>query len=191
MVVLLTSCGVFDPNAIPTPIPGDPSTAVDQPTADGTSTPPTVQTALVGGRARHTFKAGGVTVKVEYSTPVRVEKWVPGVDQPLNLSMSASNQGGSAPKIYLSRVTASLYLTDQSGPMNSPEPIIDAASFSPGYLVTSPTSYTQVFVLPAAPDESSSLKISFKYEMLLEQPNSRPRDFQKRTATDSLLVFRR
>jgi hypothetical protein len=59
---------------------------------------------------------------------------------------------------------------------------------SPGFLVTSPSSYTQVFVLPSLPDGATKLTIDFRYEMLILQPQSSPRDFSKRTATDTIVI---
>ena len=56
--------------------------------------------------------------------------------------------------------------------------------------MTSPSSYTQVFVLPALPNGATTLTIDFRYEMLMLQPQSSPRDFSKRTATDTLVISR-
>jgi hypothetical protein len=188
---MLSACGAEKTGSISNPPTDDPATATAQPTTIATeSTPPPLRTGLKAGRSRHAFKAGGVTVNVDYSAQP-VEKWAPGTELPLNVSLTASSRGGSKAKIYLSKVTAFLYLTDVSGPIDSPEPIVDTPNIDPGYLVTSPTSYTQVFVLPAAPAEATGLTISFRYEMLLAQPNSSPRDFAKRSATDTLLIFRR
>ena len=57
-------------------------------------------------------------------------------------------------KIYLSRVTAYLDVSDATGHLDSPDPLVDKADVNPGFLVTSPSSYTQVFVLPSLPDEA-------------------------------------
>jgi hypothetical protein len=93
-------------------------------------------------------------------------------------------------KIYLSRVSAYLDVSDTTGHLDSPDPLVDKADITPGFLVTSPSSYTQVFVLPSLPDEATRLIIEFRYEMLVMQSASTPRDFSKRTVTDTLVISR-
>ena len=90
-------------------------------------------------------------------------------------------------KIYLSRVTAYLDVSDATGHLDSPDPLVDRADITPGFFVTSPSSYTSVRVAIAA-DEATKLTIDFRYEMLVLQPRSTPRDFSKRTATDTLVI---
>jgi hypothetical protein len=97
----------------------------------------------------------------------------------------------SRQKIYLSRVTADLEVSDVTGHLDSPDALVDKADLSPGYLVTSPGSYTEVFLLPSLPEEATRLTIDFRYELLLLQPRSNPRDFAKQTATDTLVISRR
>ena len=93
-------------------------------------------------------------------------------------------------KTYLSKVTADLDVSDSTGHLDSPKPLVDKADITPGFLVTSPSSYSQVFVLPSLPDEATKLTIEFRYEMLVLQSNSTPRDYSKRTATDTLVISR-
>jgi hypothetical protein len=93
-------------------------------------------------------------------------------------------------KIYLSKVTAFLDVSDATGHLDSPDPLVDTADITPGFLVTSPSTYSQVFVLPSLPDEATSLTIDFRYEMLVLQSQSTPRDFSKRTVTDTLVISR-
>jgi hypothetical protein len=151
---------------------------------------------LKNGHVSRTLKAGAVRVTVKYSLQNRVQRWAPGVAQPVKVSVTAarsSTTGYVAPadrKIYLSRVTAYLDVADASGHLDSPDPLVDKADVNPGFLVTSPSSYTQVFVLPSLPDEATKLTIDFSYEMLVLQPQSSPRDFSKRTATDTLIISR-
>jgi hypothetical protein len=163
------------------------------------STPPAdkpLPNDLKKGRVTRTLKAGAVRATVKYSLQNRVERWAPGVAQPLKVSMTAiqpSTTGYVAPgdrKIYLSRVTAYLDVSDTTGHLDSPNPLIDKADVNPGFLVTSPSSYSQVFVLPALPDEATTLTIDFRYEMLVLQPESSPRDFSKRTVTDTVVISR-
>jgi hypothetical protein len=152
---------------------------------------------LEKGRVIRTLKAGAIRVKVKYSLQNRVQQWAPGVAQPLKVSFTALQEQSAtryvAPadrKIYLSRVTASLDVSDATGHLDSPDPLVDKADVNPGFLVITPSSYTQVFVLPSLPDEATKLTIDFRYEMLVLQPRSTPRDFSKRTATDTLTILR-
>jgi hypothetical protein len=140
------------------------------------------------------LKAGDVKLTVEYSLRNRVERWAPGVDQPLTVSMTTVSKSGQQ-KIYLSRVIADLEVSDVTGHLDSPDALVDKADISPGFLVTSPSSYTEVFVLPSLPDEATTdggtrLKIDFRYELLIPQPRSNSRDFGKQTATDTVVVSR-
>jgi hypothetical protein len=42
--------------------------------------------------------------------------------------------------------------------------------------------------LPSLPDGATKLTIDFRYEMLILQPQSSPRDYSKRTATDTIVI---
>jgi hypothetical protein len=115
----------------------------------------------------------------------------------MTVSLTARNskgvvQGGrvTKQKIYLSRVTALTQVFDAEGHSGSPDTIVDRADVTPGFLVTSPTYYTQVFTLPAFSAKATRLTIDFRYEILLLQSTSAPRDFAKRTATDTLIISR-
>jgi hypothetical protein len=187
-----------EPVSVTTPNGQVAPTAV--PSTEDSSAPETNLPApndLKNGRVTRSLKTGRVNVKVKYSLRNRVQRWSPGVPQPLTVSMTAVRQQSTgqyvAPtdqKIYLSRVTAYLDVSDATGSLDSPDPLVDRAEITPGFLITSPSSYTQVFVLPALPAEAISLTIDFRYEMLVLQPQSTPRDFAKRTATDTLVISR-
>jgi hypothetical protein len=146
---------------------------------------------LKTGHLARTLEVGNVKVAVEYSLRNRVERWSPGIAQPLTVSMTTvgrSGQAQSGRKIYLSRVTADLEVSDATGHLDSPEALVDKAGISPGFLVTSPSSYTEVFLLPSLPDEATRLSIDFRYEMLILQPRSSPRDFAKETVIDTVVI---
>jgi hypothetical protein len=135
-------------------------------------------------------------ITVKYSLQNRVQRWSPGVAQPLTVSLTAHHASSGAlqaqtqQKIYLSRVTGLLEVSDTSGHLDSPNALADRADVTPGFLVTSPTYYTQVFTLPALPARATTLTIAFRYEILLLQTGSAPRDFEKHTATDTLVISR-
>ena len=143
---------------------------------------------LKTGQLRRSLNAGDVKLSVEYSLRNRVERWSPGVDQPLTVSMTTVNK--SDHKVYLSRVTADLEVSDVTGHLDSPNALVDKADISPGFLVTSPSSYTGVFLLPSLPDEATRLTINFRYELLFLVPRSSPRDFAKHSATDTVVISR-
>ena len=166
----------------------------ERPSAPSTGKP--AHNDMKKGRVTRSLKAGGgVKVTVKYSLRNRVQRWSPGVGQPLEVSMEAIHQQRigqySTPtdrKIYLSRVTADLGVSDATGQLDSPDPLLDKADVKPGFFVTSPSSYTQVFVLPSMPDEATKLTIDFRYELLVLQSQSTTRDFSKQTATDTLVI---
>jgi hypothetical protein len=148
---------------------------------------------LKTGHLARTLEVGNIKVAVEYSLRNRVQRWSPGIAQPLTVSMTTVGRSGQAQdgrKIYLSRVTADLEVSDATGHLDSPDALVDRAGISPGFLVTSPSSYTEVFLLPSLPDEATRLTIDFRYEMLILQPRSSPRDFAKQTAIDTVVISR-
>jgi hypothetical protein len=195
--LVLSACSELGggPVSVTTPIShttpsGAPSTK--RPSAPSTAK---LRNDLKKGRVTRSFEAGALQVTVEYSLENRVQQWSPGVGQPLEVSMEAIHQRGtgrySTPtgrKIYLSRVTAYLDVADATGHLDSPEPLTDKADVNPGFFVTTPSSYSQVFVLPPMPDEATKLTIDFRYEMLVLQSQSTTRDFSKQTATDTLVI---
>ena len=189
--LILSACSEQgEPVSVTTPSEQVSSTA--PPSSEEPSTPSTgkpSQNDLKTGHLTRSLKAGDVKLTVEYSLRNRVQQWPAGVDQPLTVSMTTDSQ--SRQKIYLSRATADLEVSDAMGHFDSPDALVDRAEISPGYLVTFPSSYTEVFVLPALPDEATRLTIDFRYELLFLQPRSNPRDFAKHSATDTLVISMR
>ena len=180
-LLILSACSEQgEPVSVTTPSESVSSTA--PPSSEEPSTPSNgkpSQNDLKTGHLTRTLKAGNVKLTVEYSLRNRVQRWAPGVDQPLTVSMTTDSQ--SRQKIYLSRVTADLEVSDATGHLDSPDALVDKADISPGFLVTFPSSYTEVFLLPSLPDEATRLTIDFRYELLFLQPRSNPRDFAKQT----------
>ena len=200
-LVVLSACSArpgTEPVSVTTPYGEVTPTAA--PSSERTSASSNGETAdndLKKGRVTRSLKAGAVKLTVKYSLRSRVQEWSPGVAQPLTVSMTALAKQGTGQytvstnrKIYLSRLTAYIDVSDATGHLDSPDPLVDEADITPGFLVTTPSSYSQVFVLPPLPDEATRLTIEFRYEMLVLQSNSSPRDFSKRTATDTLIISR-
>ena len=182
-LLILSACSAQggEPVSVTTPSDSVSSTAPpDEPSSPSTGKPS--HNDLRTGHLTRSLKAGDVKLTVEYSLRNRVERWSPGVDQPLTVSMTTARQLGQAPtdqKIYLSRVTADLEVSDVTGHLDSPDALVDKADISPGFLVTSPSSYTEVFVLPSLPDEATRLTIDFRYELLIPQPQSNLSGFRE------------
>jgi hypothetical protein len=199
-LVLFAGCsaGGVEPTSATTPyaqITPSSATSSERPVAPSTAKPS--RNDLKTGNVTHSLKAGSVKVKVKYSVRDPVQKWSPGIVQPMTVSLTARSskgvmQGGrvTKQKIYLSRVSALTQVSDAEGHLGSPDTIVDRADVTPGFLVTSPTYYTQVFTLPVLPAKAMRLTIDFRYEILLLQSTSAPRDFAKQTATDTLIISR-
>lgn len=171
------------------------------PTPAATSAPPTASTPqpqkpvkrvpvrndLKSGTLKRTFTVSGLTISVDYTTPLSISRWTPGAAKPLNVSLTAYTDGKRAQKIYLTRVRANIGVSDGSGPLNAPDPLVDEANITPGFLVTFPYTYGQVFLVPAVDVGAQSLTLDFTYEFLLQvSPTSH--DFTKQTARDSITV---
>ena len=193
-LLIVSACsGQGEPVSVTTPSESVSSNAPlssEEPSTPSTGKPS--QNDIRTGHLTRSLTAGDIKLTVEYSLRNHVERWSPGVDQPLTVSMT-TRQSGQAPtdqKIYLSRATADLEVSDVTGHLDSPEALVDKADISPGFLVTSPSFYTEVFVLPSLPEEATRLTIDFRYELLILQPRSGRGDFAKQTATDTLVISR-
>lgn len=143
---------------------------------------------LSKGRTTRTLRAGGVRVTVAYAIQTSVDKWQPEASQPIMVGMTAATRNKH--RIYLAKVTGAVTHSDDAGPLQAVEPLVDEANIIPGYLVTSPADYNQVFMLQPLPVEATSLTIDFRYEMLILEQGSRPRDFAKQTITDTIVLHR-
>ncbi len=192
---LIALAGCADDSATPPPAgtvsssaPGDsaaspvPSAAATDPEAP--PSPPRNDLSKVP--TQHVIKASGVTVNASYTPRVPVEDWTASVNKPLALSLTTVN-GRAGQKIYLTRVTMTITARDDSGPLDSPRPLVDTANISPGFIVTFPYTYGQDFVIPALDEGATSVTLDFTYEFLL-QVGKDSKDYYKQTAIDSLTV---
>jgi len=143
---------------------------------------------LKTGRRERTLKSGDLTVTAEYSTNLETHRWTPAVRKPLEVTLTALVNGNREQRVYLSGVTIYLAPSDASGPFGSPDPLRDTADITPGYVVTFPETYNQSFSLPAVDEGANTLRVDLRFEFLLLQGTTSPRDFSKRTATDSLTI---
>ena len=187
----LSACsGVPGLSAKPEAAPSVPPVTV--PTDAATTATPTPTRAakparndLKSGSLTRTIKVPGITARVTYSTPLKVADWTPEVPKPVNVSLTAVRGSKKGQKIYLTRVRANVGVSDGSGSLEGPAPLMDEATINPGFIVTSPFTYGQVFVVPAVDSGGQSLTIDFTYEFLLLVSS---RDYAKQTARDSITV---
>lgn len=191
-LLLLTGCSYL-PGGRPsepaqTPIVTTPvESAKASPAKSRVTNLPAVHNDLASGTAKRTLKTGGLTVNVAYTSPLSIKRWTPDVTKPLNVSLTAITNSAKGQKIYLTKVTANMAPYDNSGPLNVPAPVVDTTNLSPGYIVTFPYTYGQVFVVPVVDTGAVSITIDFNYELVLQvTPNSK--DYEKHTARDTLTI---
>ena len=98
-LLILSACSEQgEPVSVTTPSESVSSTA--PPSSEEPSTPSTGKPShndLKTGHLTRTLEAGNVKLAVEYSLRNRVQRWSPGVDQPLTVSMTTVSQSGQAP----------------------------------------------------------------------------------------------
>ena len=190
-VLAFSACSNAGPTRVPPTTPRPPTSSATSPSGTATiaSTKP-ARNDLKKGRITRTLQAGGFRVRVEYAIQTPMDKWQPEVSQPIMVGMTAANEGKTAQRFYLAKVTGDVKLSDDFGPLHALQPLVDEANIIPGYLVTSPAAYNQVFLLQPLPVEATTLTIDFRYELLILQRNSTPRDFAKRAITDTIVVHR-
>ena len=108
-------------------------------------------------------------MKVTYWSTLDLGKWTPQVPKPLNVVASATLDGGAkGQNVYLSAVRVGTVATGEDGGAQPLDPVTDTAEVKPGYLITKPSSYQQVFTLPAASAGSTAVQITVTYELLIQ-----------------------
>lgn len=166
--------------------PAASATASASPSASPTPTKPPVND-LARGSAERTLTAGGVEVAVTYYSELSLDRWTPEATKPLNLSLSASFPDGSEQDIYLRTVEARVDVAGADGPLPGAEPVIDQAQVEPGYLVTDPSSYSEVLNVPAVDPAARAVTLNLTYE-LLAQSAPKSKRYLKQTASDTLRI---
>ncbi len=170
------------PAASVTPAPS--VTPTPTPTAAPT---PTVANDLRRGSVKRTLTAGGLEVAVTYYSDLPMDEWTPQATKPLHVVLGAKFVDGSTQDIFLRRVQAQVEVTGPDGPLEAVEPLNDKAGVSPGYLVTDPSTYDQVFTLPAVESTADVLTLSLTYELLAQSaPTSK--NYLKQTASDTVRI---
>lgn len=175
--------------------PASPAASASPPdsASPSTSTTPSASTApvqndLATGSLKRTLTAGAAELKVTYWSTLDLGDWVPQVPKPLNVVASATLDGGAkGQNVYLSaaRVATTAYAAD--GTPQVLKTVSDTSDVKPGYLITKPSSFQQVFSLPAAPEGCTALQISITYELLIQSaPDSKT--YLRQATSDSFQV---
>ncbi|HEY5847157.1 MAG TPA: hypothetical protein VIT42_10275 [Microlunatus sp.] len=167
--------------------PSESATPSATPTPAPTSTAK-VENDLAKGSLKRTLTAGAAELKVTYWSTLDLGDWVPQVPKPLNVVASATLDGGAKDQnVYLSavKVATTAYAADGSPQVLGP--VDDTADVEPGYLITKPSSFQQVFALPAAPEGSTAVRISVTYELLIQSaPDAKT--YLRQATSDSFQV---
>jgi hypothetical protein len=186
LVPVLSGCGTPPwKEAKATPTPTDSVTVTPTPTP--TPTKSTVKNDLAKGSAKHQLGAGGLRATVNYWSTLEMGRWTPQATKPLNLSITAAFGDGSKQDIFLNNVTLTTDVNGPEGALVSPDPLSDAASTPPGYLVTSPNSYVKVFNIPRLEDAATSATLTLTYEFLA-QSKPKSHTYLKQSTSDTLVV---
>lgn len=152
-----------------------------------TTTAP-VENDLKTGSRKRTLTAGAAELKVTYWSTLDLGEWVPQVPKPLNVVASATLDGGAKDQnVYLSAVTVATTAYGADGTPQVLEPVEDTADVKPGYLITKPSSFQQVFTLPAAAEGSTAVQITVTYELLIQSaPDAKT--YLRQATSDSFQV---
>ena len=150
------------------------------PSRTPSSTPSAAHNDLAKGSLKRTLTAGNVRLNANYYSTLSMTDWTPAASKPLTVSVVGSFTDRSKQNIYLSRLTMNLDVGGAEGPLPAPAPIIDEAAVFPGYVITAPTSYGQVFTLPGLDPAARSITVSLTYELLVQvAPKSRQNPHKK------------
>ena len=117
------------------PAPPTAGTASAQPS----KTTGSVRNDLAKGSAKRSLEAGGVRMSINYWSALSMGDWTAAALKPLNMSASAVFIDGSKQDIFLAKVTVNIGVEGPDGPLKAPAALVDDASLTPGYLITSPS----------------------------------------------------
>ena len=142
---------------------------------------------LATGSTTRNLKAGDVTLAVNYWSTLNIGEWTPAANKPISFSLIGTLGTDDGQAVYLSRVGVVASVKGPSGPLTAPPASVDQASIAPGYLIKTPYSYSQTFILPAVDPAATSITLAFTYEVLVQStPTSAA--FAKSTASDEITV---
>lgn len=146
-----------------------------------------VQNDLATGSAKRSIDAGGVRLKINYWSTLQMSDWTAGAAKPLNLSASGKFIDGSEQDIFLSKVSVNVAVAGPKGLLQGPQPLVDQSTVSPGYLITSPSSYGQVFTVPGLATGATAVTLTITYELLV-QSAPKAKTYSKQTGSNDLVI---
>jgi hypothetical protein len=189
LILACAGCGTppWRENAAATPPPTVTPTQARTTTAPPAQPTTAPQNDLATGSAKRKLEAGGVRISINYWSTLPMSDWTSAAAKPLNLSASAKFIDGSKQDIFFSQVSVNVAVQGPKGPLAAPSALVDKATLIPGYLVTSPNSYGQVFTIPAVTARATSVTLDLTYE-ILAQTAPKARTYAKQTASDSLVI---
>lgn len=161
--------------------------SVSLPNSSATTTITPVVNELATGSAQRLLQAGDIALTLNYWSTLSMSDWRAEENKPVSFSMTATLGADQGQRVYLSRVTVTPALSGPDGALPAASPITDQASVSPGYFIKAPYSYSETFILPPSDPATTTLTLSFTYELLL-QTTPTSNDYAKQTATDSLTI---
>ncbi len=188
IAVLLAGCGVppWEQSGPASPGPTGVSPTPSAPPSPSVSAPD-VRNDLAKGSLKRRLTAGGVALEVTYYSTLSLQQWTPAASKPLTVSVSGRFPNGSKQDIFLGEVEVRVDVTGPAGPLPGPEPLTDQASVSPGYLIRSPNAYSQVFTIPALPEQAQALTLNVTYQVLAPTAPG-AKTFSKQSTNDSLTI---
>lgn len=181
LALTLSACGTppwAQPGAEPTPSATPKST---------NSEITTVVNELATGSTKHQLTAGSIGLAVDYFSTLSMDQWTADADKPLSISMVADLTNDEGQSVYLSNMTVLVAAYGPEGKLPSPAQLADRATVTPGYLVKTPYSYSQTFVLPPVDPDATYVQLTLTYELLL-QTTPTSSQYAKQTASDTLTI---
>lgn len=146
-----------------------------------------VPNELAAGNAVHTLTAGAASLTATYWSTLSMDKWTAAANKPLSFSLIGTLAPDDGQNVYLSRVTLTTAVHGPKGELPAPAPFTDQTTVNPGYLIKSPYSYSETFVLPEIDPAATGVTLTITYELLI-QSAPLATDYAKQTAVDSLTV---
>lgn len=189
LVAAVGACSTTDINTGAPPTFSPPNEASARPEEPRPTATTSVRNDLARLPLKRSIEAGPVTVRLLYRSRLPTEDWRANVSKPLFITVSAANKRNRSQKIYLTKVSVNVTAFDEDGPVDGPRLLTDATNIAPGFIVTSPQTYNQNFILPAIDETAVQLTIDVTYEMVLQVSKDKDgRNFSKQVATDTLVV---
>lgn len=159
--------------------------ATPSPTSTGAPAP--VPNDLSSGSTQRELQAGAVAATIDYWSTLSMDQWTATALKPLSLSLTTTVTPDDGKKVYLQRTSVVAVPATAEGELTPLPAQTDTATVSPGYLVLSPQSYSQTFMVGEVPEEADRVILRIQYDFLMQTaPDSS--DYAKQTATDVLTI---